>query len=99
MAEPLEIDPFDGRIIYSFDGRVLEIFGPVSLAGARADACRIHVRQLAVKMSAPDKDGARGVTFVGPITQQFVRVPEEKWTRLQPLLDALQTAGADVLES
>ena len=62
-------------------------------------AMPVPASESAVKVSAPDKDGARGVTFVGPITQQFVRVPEEKWTCLQPMLDALQTAGADVLGS
>lgn len=97
MTDALEVDLYDSRLIYSFDGRILEIFGKISVIGGQIDAGRIHVRQLSMKVSEPDKKGAREVYFVGPTGERkYIRADEETWSLLQPLLEALRAAGAKV---
>ena len=97
----LEVDPFEGTKIFSFDGRVLEIFGHVSVIGAHLDAIRIHVSQLSVQISGHDKKGFRELRFIGPTTsaQLFRGVGETQLSSLRPLLDSLRAAGVNVAES
>lgn len=97
MAELLEVE-LGGRTLLSFDGRVLEIFGNIYAASARLDAVRIHVKQLSVKASAPDKNQLRDVGFVGPVGYEyrFRGLDETTWRALEPLIGRLQAAGATV---
>lgn len=113
MADVVEVDPFaNGRWILAFDGRVLEIFGPILVGGGVnwttvADSWRVHVKHVRVEPTGPDKHGLRGVSFGSLVNERtkggIVRLTElddTQWNRLQPLLDALATAaGTDALIS
>ncbi|WP_329040936.1 hypothetical protein OHT61_23560 [Streptomyces sp. NBC_00178] len=48
-----EITTTIGRKLYSFDGRVLEIFG--------GDVCRFHIRHMYLRVTGPDRKGKRTV--------------------------------------
>ena len=98
MAELLEVDPFGGKTIFAFDGRVLEIFGKVALISGVNDACRIHAKQLTVKVSGPDKNQLYDVEFVGPteFSRRYRGLDGSMWNTLQPLVAALQSGGATV---
>jgi hypothetical protein len=107
MGEVLEIDPFaNGHWVLAFDGRVLEIFGPILVGGGvnwttAADSWRIHVKHLSVKPTGPDKHGLRGLAFGSLVNQHtknggianFYNLDEAQWNRFQPLLEALAKAA------
>ena len=80
-----------------FDGRILEFFGRTSLSGSLADSCRMLVSQLSVKTEQKKDDWV--VKVHGPATEQFFRPQAADWDALQPLLDALERAGARVERS
>jgi len=75
------------RRVAAFDGRVLEIFG--------GPERRFHVTLLTVTVSGPDKRGTRQVTFEQYQPTQ-VSLDETAFAQLQPLFDALRTAGVTV---
>ena len=81
----VQIDQFR---VAAFDGRVLEIFG-----GAER---RFHVKLLTVTVSGPDKRGTRQITLEQSQRQTDMPLDETAFARLQPLLDALRTAGVTV---
>ena len=112
MAEVEEVDVVDTSgedAILAFDGRVFEVFQNFKeqVAGGgyqHADAWRVHVRQLTVKVSGPDRDGHRVAIFFGPSERKLKKksgffeykpLDEAQWSRLEPLLDALKAAGAN----
>jgi hypothetical protein len=111
MADVLEVDPYaNDNWILAFDGRVLEIFGKIHVpanpsSGWDADAWRVHVRQLNVKVTGPDKKGVREVGFCSPSNPTAYKTTfefnDEQWSRVQPLLDALAKAssGTDAASS
>ena len=106
MGEVLEVDPFaNGHWLLAFDGRVLEIFGPILVGGGVdwttvADSWRIHVKHVSVTPTDPDKHGLRGLAFGSLVNQHtknggianFHNLDDEQWNRFQPLLDALAKA-------
>jgi hypothetical protein len=102
MAEVLELDLFaNGKWILAFDGRVLEIFGNVHPNWnvnnlVSVDAWRIHIKQLNVKVTGPDKKGFREVDFCSlsdPLGAFKVsKLDEAQWGRLDPFLATLATA-------
>jgi hypothetical protein len=98
VSELLEVDPFGGKTLFAFDGRVLEIFGKVAFISGTDDASRIHVQQLTVKVSGPDKNGLYDVEFVGPTgyPRRYRGLDAPMWGTLRPLVDALRSAGATV---
>ncbi len=79
---------FDQNRVAAFDGRVLEIFG-----GAER---RFHVKLLTVTVSAPDKRGARQVMLEQSQRLTALPLDEAAYAEVQPLLDALRTAGVTV---
>jgi len=99
VADVLEVDPFgDGDSIIAFDGRVLEVFFHFHpLNDFDVDSMRIHVRQLSVSASDPDRKGRRKVKLAGKSRFSFTAadLDEARWNSMQPLLDALKAAGAD----
>jgi hypothetical protein len=102
MVDVLEFDLFaDGKWILAFDGRVLEIFGNVHPNWnvnnlVSVDAWRIHVKQLNVKVTGPDKKGFREVDFCSPSDPlgafKVSKLDEAQWGRLDPFLATLANA-------
>ena len=84
MVEPLEVQ-LDALRVVTFDGHVLEIFG-----GAER---RFHVKLLTVSVAAPDKKGQRRVALEQSQRETDLLLDEDAFARLQPILDALRTAG------
>ena len=92
-----EVSLDDGRLILAFDGRVLEIFGDWTFSTYHLAGMRIHVRQLTVKASGPNRKGRYELELVGPhkfISTYHEFEDEAQWASVQPLLDALRSAGA-----
>jgi hypothetical protein len=85
----LEVSAGPHRII-AFDGRVLEIFG--------GSDRRFHVRLLSVAVSRPDKRGNRNIVLTQTQTDHYLTVDEPGWEQLQPLLEALKSAGVPVTD-
>jgi hypothetical protein len=86
----------DGRIL-AFDGRVLEIFGDWAISTYHLAGMRIHVKQLTVTTPGPNRKGHYELELVGP--HKFISTynefqDETEWASVQPLLDALRSAGA-----
>jgi hypothetical protein len=83
----------DARVL-QFDGRVLELFGGLS---ATSDWRRHAAFMAAVVVTGPDKHGVWSVAFQPPqqLTTAF-RISEAEFQALQPILEALQTAGVQV---
>lgn len=97
VEDLLTVELNDGRLIFVFDGLVLEMFGRVPTPSSALDSARLHVKQLTVRTSEPDKKGLRRIEFVGP--QNYARRFEldgAGWSSIQPLLEALREAGAEV---
>lgn len=108
MADVVELDPFaNGDWLLAFDGRMLEICGTILVGGGVdwttvADSWRIHVRQLNVKVTGPDKKGYHAVAFCSlnhlshPKMYEsivtFSELNDAQLDRFQPLLDALARA-------
>ncbi|HWW45726.1 MAG TPA: hypothetical protein VN180_11700 [Acidimicrobiia bacterium] len=82
--DPLEVQ-LDAFRVVMFDGHVLEIFGG-------ADQ-RFHVKLLTVSVAAPDKKGQRRVALEQSQRETDLLLDENAFARLEPILDALRTAG------
>jgi hypothetical protein len=90
MPDPDAIDEVwsDGTL-YTFDGRILELFGFFGQGGLR-----LHVRNLALEVGEPNRKGKRGVSLsqrrggggVG------LSVSEADWVTLGPFLDRVRAA-------
>jgi hypothetical protein len=77
--------------VAAFDGRVLEIF----YLGIPSN--RYHVTGLAVTVKGPNKRGNYEVSFLRPSTPgAAISLDAEEFGRLQPLFDALRSAGVSV---
>ena len=83
----LEVGAGPNRIV-SFDGRVLEVFG--------GSVRRFHVNLLSVTVSGPDKHGNRNVVLRQAGIDNSLPVDEPAYAQLQPLLEALRSAGVSV---
>jgi hypothetical protein len=55
---------------------------------------RFHVQLLTVTVPGPDKHGNRNVTLHQAGTESYLPVDEPTFERLQPLLEALRSAGS-----
>jgi hypothetical protein len=86
-VDPLEV-VLDERCIAAFDGRVLELFGVYT--------DRFHATFLRVSLAAPDKRGVRRVTLEQPGTIATLSLDDAAFARIQPMLDALRSAGVAV---
>ena len=86
-----EIMAVVGHQLYSFDGRVLEIFGN--------HPKRFHIRYLRLSVTGPDRKGRRTVEIdaVGAhSTMSYTAAEWERTPALAALLEAVQTAiGSD----
>jgi hypothetical protein len=94
-----ELELRDGGIILRFDGTVLEIFAGYAREGGQrleGNSTRIHIKQLEVATEGPDRKERFHVTFAGPAYGYPFRFEEGEWNEVQPLLDALRTAGVSV---
>jgi len=86
-VDALEVQLDRDRVVV-FDGDVLELFGG---AGRR-----FHVKLLTVTVSDPDKKGRRQVTLEQSQSQTQLLLDDETFAPLQPVLDALRSAGVSV---
>ncbi|MFE7517484.1 hypothetical protein ACFU8I_40595 [Streptomyces sp. NPDC057540] len=81
-----------GREFYTFDGRVLEVFG--------SHPRRFHVRNTDLRVTGPDRKGRRTVVIVtgppeAPATEHTWHHSAEEWQRAQgweALLEAVRAA-------
>jgi hypothetical protein len=106
VSDVLELDLFEnGEWILAFDGRVLEIFGRIHPNWnvnnlVDVDSWRIHVRQLDVKVTGPDKKGYHEIAFCSHADPsgafKVAKLDESRLSRLQPFLEALATASGAV---
>ena len=85
----IEVSIGPDRIV-AFDGRVLEIFG--------VSEYRFHARLLSVAVFRPDKRGNRRIVLEHPRLSHALTVDEPTWECLQPLLEALKSAGVPVTD-
>ena len=84
----IEVSVGHGRII-AFDGRVLEVFG--------ASPRRFHADLLSVAVLSPDKHGIRSVIFrQAEVDDTAYQLDQQSYEQLQPVLEALKSAGASV---
>jgi hypothetical protein len=82
-----EIMAVVGHQLYSFDGRVLEIFGNYPK--------RFHVRYMRLSVTGPDRKGRRTVEIaaVGTrVTMSYTAAEWEQTPALAALLETVQTA-------
>jgi hypothetical protein len=67
------------------------------------DSWRIHIKQLDVKVTGPDKKGYREVDFCSPSDQlgafKVSKVDEAQWSRLEPFLETLAKGMGSTAES
>ena len=87
-----------GEIVFSFDGRVFEVFGSYAQGSLRMTSVRVLASQRSVEVEGPDRKGRYEVDFRGPsdstrIWWEFDDATE--WGSMQPLLDALRSVGAE----
>ena len=87
VMELLEVAAGSNRIV-AFDGRVVEVFG--------GSVRRFHVKLLSVTVSGPDKHGNRNIVLRQAGIDNSLPVDEPAYEQLQPLLQALKSAGVSV---
>jgi len=87
VMDLLEVAAGPNRIV-AFDGRVLEVFG--------GSVRRFHVKLLSVTVSGADKHGNRNVVLRQAGIDNSLPVDEPAYEQLQPLLQALKSAGVSV---
>jgi len=87
VMDLLEVGAGPNRIV-AFDGRVVEVFG--------GSVRRFHVKLLSVTISGPDKHGNRNVVLRQAGIDNSLPVDEPAYEQLQPLLQALKSAGVSV---
>ncbi|WP_427920823.1 hypothetical protein [Streptomyces sp. cg40] len=83
-----EITAKVGHQLYSFDGRILEIFGNYPK--------RFHIRHMRLSVTGPDRKGRRTVEIaaVGThVTMSYTAAEWEQTPDLATLLQAVQAAG------
>lgn len=83
-----EITTTVGGEFYSFDGRILEIFG--------GHPVRFHIRHLHLRITGPDRKGKRIVEIThgppeSPGGSHIWRYTAEEWDRAQGLATLLET--------
>ncbi|MGW9210523.1 hypothetical protein ACWGR4_26485 [Embleya sp. NPDC055664] len=89
-----EITARAGREFYTFDGRILEIFGGYPK--------RFHIRNMALRVTPPDRKGRRTIEIIAgppeaPASKHTWHHSAEEWQQaqgLETLLEAVQTAIA-----
>jgi hypothetical protein len=81
-----EITAVVGHQLYSFDGRILEIFG--------AHPTRFHVRHMQLVVTGPDRKGRRTMVINAVGLQHTSTFTAEEWATpaLPGLLEAVQSA-------
>ncbi|MFF0265849.1 hypothetical protein [Kribbella sp. NPDC004536] len=82
-----EITAVVGLELYSFDGRILEIFGPYPK--------RYHVAHLRLNLSDPDRKGNRKLQLDTPGVRSTTTITAKQWAsspNLPTLLQAVHTA-------
>ncbi|TCO52952.1 hypothetical protein [Actinocrispum wychmicini] len=88
-----EITTTVGREFYSFDGRILEIFG--------GHALRFHIRHLHLRVTGPDRKGKRTVEIAHgrpevPGTRHIWNYTAAEWEQAQGLVALLEAVQAAI---
>jgi hypothetical protein len=103
MAALIEVDVFgDGRWIFAFDGRVFEIFGEFTVQGGGhtpysvSDSRRIHVKQVRIDITGPDRNGRYPMKLSTPTKDglKTFDLDEVAVSRIRPLVEAMIAAKA-----
>lgn len=82
-----EITAVVGHQLYSFDGRILEVFGAYPM--------RYHVRHMQLRVSDPDRKGRRTLVINAVGVQSTSTFTADEWAQaptLPALLQAVQSA-------
>lgn len=87
-----EITTLVGSTLYSFDGRVLEIFGT-------GTGLRMHVRNMYIEIKGPDRKGGRIVEMChgrpgAPAARHVWRYSAKEWSELTELIAFLEVVSA-----
>lgn len=82
-----------GREFYTFDGRILEVFG--------SSPKRFHIRNTNLRVAGPDRKGRRTVEIVAgtpeaPATQHTWHHSAEEWQQAQGLEALLEQVRAGI---
>ncbi|CAM5672431.1 hypothetical protein SAVIM338S_07068 [Streptomyces avidinii] len=82
-----------GREFYTFDGRILEVYG--------SSPKRFHIRNMDLRVTGPDRKGRRTVVIVAgppdaPATQDTWHHSAEEWQRAQGLEALLEAVRAGI---
>lgn len=82
-----------GREFYTFDGRILEVFG--------SHPRRFHIRNMELRVMGPDRKGRRTIEIVAgspeaPASQHTWHLSAEEWQRAQGLEALLETVRAGI---
>ncbi|MFE2267764.1 hypothetical protein ACFXB4_00835 [Streptomyces lavendulae] len=88
-----EITARAGREFYTFDGRILEVFG--------SHPRRFHVRNMDLRVTGPDRKGKRTVEVVSgppgaPASQHTWHLSAEEWQQSQGLEALLEAVRAGI---
>ncbi|MFE1805274.1 hypothetical protein [Streptomyces sp. NPDC059533] len=88
-----EITARAGREFYTFDGRILEVFG--------SHPKRFHIRNMDLRVSDPDPKGKRTVEIVAgppeaPAMQHTWHHSAEEWQQAKGLEALLETVRAGI---
>ncbi|MFB7588905.1 hypothetical protein [Streptomyces sp. NPDC056169] len=88
-----EITARAGREFYTFDGRILEIFGNYPT--------RFHIRNMDLRVTGPDRKGRRTVEVIAgppetPATRHTWHHSAEEWQRAQGLEALLEAVRAGI---
>ncbi|MFJ9371832.1 hypothetical protein [Streptomyces sp. NPDC101455] len=87
-----EITAVVGHQLYSFDGRILEIFGNYPK--------RFHIRHMSLSVTGPDRKGRRVVEIAAVGTRVTMSYTAAEWEApgLAALLETVQAAIAQLSE-
>ncbi|MFE1808134.1 hypothetical protein [Streptomyces sp. NPDC059533] len=88
-----EITARAGKEFYTFDGRILEVFG--------THPKRFHIRNMDLRATGPDRKGRRTVEIVAgspeaPATQHTWHHSAEEWQQAQGLEALLEAVRAGI---
>jgi hypothetical protein len=77
------------RLLFAWDGRVLEVFGALRASGGR----RFHPAVTELRIDDPDRKGRVTITMNWhDANTTLVQVEPEDWDRLRPLMETFATA-------
>ncbi|MFG3287828.1 hypothetical protein ACGF3G_03315 [Streptomyces sp. NPDC048179] len=83
-----EITTVVGHQLYSFDGRILEVFGN--------HPKRWHIRHMCLRVTGPDRKGKRTVEITAPGTVTTWQYTAEEWEQASDMVALLEVVQAAI---